>query len=104
MSTLYYMLESQVNALLALMMKDENGEVKYNTLIPGPKYVQIAITGLTLILFITFTMAFGLYLWNKGLSPVMPSIFARIDPANPTQSSNPYIQLFISLTAILLLL
>lgn len=97
MPRLYSLIEDQINNLFRFQMEDENGSVQYNKYIQGPKMLRPVISFVAAMIFLLIILTFGIYLWNHGLSPVMPNIFMKIDSMNPSQFSNSYIQLFITL-------
>lgn len=103
MSKLYKLIEEQVNILLRFIMEDDRGQIQYGKWIQGPKWVKPFIQFVTTIIFLLIILAFGLYLWNYGLHPVMPGLIARIDSNNPLQARNPYAQLVLTLLALMLI-
>lgn len=104
MSKIYNMIESQINNLLRFKLEDDwSGEIKYNKWISGPKAVKPFVQAITTLIFLAVILTFGLYLWNTGLVPVFPGIVAPIDPTNPSQAANPYVQLILTLLALMML-
>ena len=104
MPALYTLLENYVNLLLALFFeKDRYGRIQYTKQIPGPDAFKLVAEGLTLLIFVGFVLAFGLFMWNFGLAPVFPNVIQRIDEGMPGQASNPYVQLSLTLLALSML-
>lgn len=101
MSKIYAIIESQVNNILRLNMEDENGVVQYGTLIPAPKYIQPFISLLTALIIVILVSIFGLFLWNQGLHATMPNVFAEIATGQPGQAQKPFVQLLITLLALM---
>jgi hypothetical protein len=103
MSKIYVLIETQVNNLLRLMMEDDyTGQIQYGPLIKGPKWVQPIVSLITTLVFLGIALTFGIYLWNYGIQPVFPGIVAKIDGANPAQASSVYLQLVITLIALMM--
>lgn len=103
MSTLYSMIENQINLLLRFFLETDEGEIRYTDLLSGPKQIKAFITLLSALLFIVLVIFFGLYLWNQGLQPVFPSVISPIGLEKPfEQSKNPFFQLILTLIALTL--
>ncbi len=103
MSKIYMLIENQVNNLLRLVMEDDySGQIQYGPWIKSAKWVQPIVTALTTLIFLAIALSFGIYLWNYGIQPVFPGIVAKIDGLNPAQASNTYVQLIITLIAIMM--
>ena len=95
MSKLYKLIESQIDQMLQVIMRDSQGNIQWGKYgISTPVYVQYVINLLTTLIFTIVLMTLGLYLWNEGLRKGMPSVFARIDS---------YYQLFITLFALMMI-
>ena len=104
MSRIYNMIEDQVNILLRIVLEDDQtGQINYGSWLSGPKWVKPLVTLITTVIFLLVIMSFGLYLWNYGLVPVFPGIVARIDASNPSQASNPFVQLVVTFLALMML-
>jgi hypothetical protein len=102
---MYALIESQVNNIMKVMLvDDQTGEVYYGGLVPGPKWVGLIVQLIASIVFLSVALFFGLYLWNYGLAPVFPNIVAPISPSNPSQSGNAYVQLTLTLFALMMFL
>lgn len=105
MSKIYSLIETQINNILRVVLVDDyTGEIKYGSMIPGPKWVAPVVSVLTSMVFLLIVLTFGVFLWNKGLHPVFPNIVAPIDGNNPIQSSSPGVQLVLTLFALMLFL
>lgn len=103
MSKIYKLIEEQVNMILRFVLEDDRtGQIKYGQWIKGPKEVKPFIHFISLIVFLVLTLTFGLTLWNQGLHPAFPGVVAKIDPSNPLQNPNPYVQLVLSLLAVIM--
>ncbi len=103
MSKIYNLIESQVNTILRLVLEDDRtGQIDYGWL-GGAKYIQPLVMFITSVIFLFIILNFGLYLWNFGLAPVFPGLVAPISAANPSQASNPLIQLVITFMALMLI-
>lgn len=104
MSKIYTLIEDQVSNIVRIILEDEDtGELKFGSFIKGPKWVKPAISIITAFVFLFIALFFGLYLWNYGLAPVFPSLVAKIDPVSrPDQAGNPYVQLFLTLIALMM--
>lgn len=102
MSRIFSLIETQVNLILGTILdqgtldKIRDGEIQI-----GPQSIVPVAYFLSMLIFLFVILAFGVYLWNFGLHPVFPGIIAKIDPANPAQATNPYVQLVITLIAIM---
>lgn len=97
MSRLYTIIENQVNNLLQYLMIDEAGRIQYNSIIPTPDSIRPAIVILTMMFFIAIVSTLGIFLWNQGLSPLLP-----VEPITGSgkQLKNKYLQLFLTLVSI----
>lgn len=105
MSKIYALIESQVNNIMkVLLVDDQTGQVNYGGLIPGPKWVGLVVQLVASIIFLSIALFFGLYLWNYGLAPVFPNVIAPISPNNPSQAGSAYVQLTLTLFALMLFL
>ena len=103
MSKIYKLIEEQVNILLRFLLEDEKtGQVHYPAWLPGGKYIKPVVQLLTILVFLAVVLIFGVYLWNYGLQPAFPGIVARLDPMNPSQASNAYTQLVLTLIALMM--
>ena len=105
MSKIYTLIEGQINNILRILLVDDyTGEIQYGSWIPGPKWVSFVVSLITLFVFLAITLVFGVFLWNKGLHPVFPNVVAAIDHNNPLQASSEWVQLVLTLFALMLFL
>lgn len=105
MSKIYALIENQVNNILRILLVDDyTGEIKYGSFIPGPKWVAPVVSILTSLLFLFVVLTFGVFLWNKGLHPLFPNVVAVIDGKNPNQANTEWVQLVLTLFALMLFL
>jgi hypothetical protein len=102
MSKIYNLIENQVSNVIRIILEENDGTLTFNSLIPNAKWVNPIISIVTSLVFFTLALFFGLYLWNYGLQPAFPGIVAQINPSNPSQASNPYVQLILTLIALLM--
>ena len=94
------MLQEQMNNILGLAdpntvhrLSQEHGyDIGYLKF-----FMQLA----ALFMYLILILAFGKYLWNQGLHIAFPGVVAHIGPGSKQQLANPYLQLLVSLFAIL---
>jgi hypothetical protein len=102
MSRIYSFLESQVNALLKMVLINSNGEfdagVASAWLQPGN--VQLLITFVTGIAYLVVLSVVGVYLWNNGLHVMAPVVIKPFGSGVYTQNPNRFAQLFVTLLAL----
>lgn len=98
MSKLYSLIEDQVNIILRLIFEDDNGEVAGDS---APKYLFLALKLISALFFLLVVLLAGLYLWNYGIAAVFPIVDAIGEP-KPAQLDNPYMQLVITLLALMM--
>ena len=104
MPKLYGIIEDQVNNILRFFMEDPfSGNVAYNALIPGPAYIKPVIQGIAILLYLVILLVAGLFLWNQGLHVAFPNVVAAFGD-QPIRVYNSYVQLIISLVAIMMIL
>lgn len=105
MSNFYKIIENQVNIILRFVLsEDDKGELQYGSWVSGPRWVQLFVQVLTLLLFLTIVSIFGVYLWNNGISAVFPNVVQPlgVPPSEIKQRDNPYLQLIITLFALMM--
>lgn len=101
MSKILSLLSSQVGVLYTMFSRDTSDEVLYGW-DKGSPSVRLTIQLVTVIVFIMLIVMVGLYLWNRGLHPVFPSIIAPIDGTSLNQFKDPYRQLIVTVLAIMM--
>lgn len=94
MSQLFNMIDNQVQILLRLLIEDDTGNIQYGPWIKGPKYIRPILSIVTTLVYLAIIVWVGQYLWNQGLVPAMPRIFAPIYT---------YRQLLLTLLALMML-
>lgn len=99
MSTFYAIIESQVNTILKFMFEDRQEQEK--SWVPGPRWIQLIVQFFTLLVIMFLIAFFGLYLWNRGIHPILPEIISPID-GREGQFQNPYLQLIVTIIALMM--
>jgi len=103
MSKIYQLIETQINSLLQFILQDAHtGEIQFNQWIRGPALFRSIVQFISIVVFIILALMFGVYLWNFGIVPVLPGLAAPITSADPAQAANPYVQLIVSLIALMM--
>jgi len=98
------MIETQVNILLRFVLEDDRGNITYGPYIKGPKMIKPIIQFIALVIYLMVVMFFGLYLWNQGLHVAFPGVVMQLGTTTYRQLPNPYVQLLVTLVAMMFIL
>ena len=102
MAILYNLIESNLNALLNAIYRNQYDQYDFSGIIGNIQALQVLLNVLTLVVYIILVFVFGLYLWNQGLSTTL-SFVQPIGMGRYQQYGNKYAQLLVTLFALLLI-
>jgi hypothetical protein len=101
MPRLYNLIEDQVSIITRMIMENDYGDVEYGGFIRSPKWVKPIINLVSVLIYLGILFVGGLFLWNRGLSAVIPAI-SPIGESRPKQLRNRFTQLLLTLIALMM--
>ena len=104
MPVLYDFIYNQVTHIVRMLMEDADGTIRYTDFIPDERWLGPIITIISAMIFIFIALVFGVFLWNQGLVPAFPRVFAKLSSSSPGQYRQPYVQFLITFFALQLLI
>jgi hypothetical protein len=105
---LYNIIKKESEVFLNLLLNPENVDASDLILPVGfPQWIHKIVQLFVLLLILLLSLIFGVLLWNNGLVAVMPNVLRPMGSMNQRLSTmsnnNEYIQLILTMSAIILL-
>lgn len=105
MSRLYSIIENQINIILRMFFSNDQGQIQQDMLEQyiKPKSLRLVINVLAAFVYLVLLLIAGTYLYNQGLHVMAPSVLAPLGRGKVyQQTNNQYLQLLISLLALMM--